>query len=608
MQDIDQPAVRSISGPPKHTKRQRGPHIAKATSTPIPAAAFEYRLSTNSVDIPEAPKHYWEATQGEHSDGWVASMKREYQSLIDMKTWTLVDLPPGCKSAGSKWAFRVKLNFEGGLSKLKSRGVVKGYSQIYGDNFWETTAPTAKSVSNRFIYVLAAQHGYVLKSLDIETAYLNALLDVVIYMDQLPGTFEVGDRRVCALRRALYGTKQGGRCWYLLLRDYMIKIGFEAFSADPSVYFRNIGKERIIVSISTDDLLYMSSSGAISDEFEKDMEARFKMTRQGELRQHLGVTLTRSIEEKYILMSQEVYTVNMLKRFGFQDCKPCPTPMQEDIMSQFGPVDKGTPHTDMIGIPYHQAIGALMWLAVTSRADISLPVGILGAYVNNPKPEHWNAVKRIFRYLKGTSSFVLRIGGYHSTTSHDPVIEAYSDADHAGDRSTRRSRSGGVIQYNGTTVIYFSRKQKHVTISSTDAERVGAHEIVLDIAWTRKLLADFQLTQKLPTIHRIDNMATISQVNNEGESAGEKHMDVKYHYMKEMVQDKKVFPKYISTDDNLADIFTKPLPYEKFIKFRRQLGVLDPNEYLGSSWSVVGSDPRHGIPFGGHDQKRGDNT
>jgi hypothetical protein len=241
-----------------------------------------------------------------------------------------------------------------------------------------------------------------------------------------------------------------------------------------------------------------------------------------------------------------------------------------------------------------------MWLAITTRGDISAAVGILGAFVSSPLPEHWNAVKRIFRYLKGTAHYVLRIGGYNNTTGHAPILEAYSDADHAGDRINRRSRSGGLIQLNGSTIIYFSRKQGQVAVSSTESERVGAHEVALEIMWGRKSLVDFNYKQSIPTMHRIDNMGAIAQVNNEGESSKEKHMEVQYHYMKELVQGNHIFPKYINTNDNISDMFTKPLPYDKFIKFRAQIGILDPNENLASSWGVVGSDPRHNIPYGHH--------
>jgi hypothetical protein len=286
--------------------------------------------------------------------------------------------------------------------------------------------------------------------MDVNVAYLKGHLedDVEIWMDA-PEGFErfdpiSGEKLYCLLKKGIYGTKQGGRCWYYTLLTFLLEQGFSALKSDPSVYIR----DGFIVSVSTDDILFCGKTDSEMDAFELEMESRFKMTRQGDVVQHLGITISRDHENNALFLSQEVYLTNMLGRFGMLNSRPVDTPMSADANNLLRIYQNNRIQEQTIEEPYRQAIGCLLWAATQTRQDISAAVGILGKFVSNPQPEHWAAVKRVFRYLNGTKNYRLRLGG----NTEQILLEVYTDSDWADDRDDRHSRTGVVAQINGSTI------------------------------------------------------------------------------------------------------------------------------------------------------------
>jgi hypothetical protein len=343
----------------------------------------------------------------------------------------------------------------------------------------------------------------------------------------------------------------------------------------------------------------VGGTDAEMEEFECHIEVRFKMKRKGEIKMHLGIRVRRDRDARTIHLSQEQYVQEMLETYGMIGCAHVETPMDSDSVAKLR-IYKGAAKEDMKGIPYREAIGSLMYLAIHTRPDIAAAVGICGKFVSNPTQEHWSAVKRIIRYVAGTIQFGLNLGG--SKKGIDSVVlEAYSDSDWAGDHDDRKSRSGIISLICGSVVCYASKKQPVVATSSAEAERIAVHELAKDVVWVRQVLSDLGYKQSEPTQIYEDNLACIAQTKNDTQSSRSRHMDVKYHYARELVAAGVIQLTYVNTKEMMADILTKPLPRDQFHYLRDMMQVTSytpvqawrsVGDCVRSAWDVHERDAR----------------
>jgi hypothetical protein len=219
--------------------------------------------------------------------------------------------------------------------------------------------------------------------------------------------------------------------------------------------------------------------------------------------------------------------------------------------------------------PYAEVIGSLQFAQLGTRFDISYAVAHAAKFTAHPKAVHVNAVKRILKYLQGTSSMCITYSG----TSNNHVLEGFCDADYAMDLDDRKSRSGLVLKLNGGPISWGSRKQGCTAGSTTEAEYVAAHLATQEIIWTRRLLSDLDYAQMQPTALWSDNQAAIRLVRNPEFHRRTKHIDVKYHIIREAHISGQININYVSTNDQVVDLFTKPLPCDRFERFRGLLGM-----------------------------------
>jgi hypothetical protein len=470
--------------------------------------------------------------------------------------------------------FSLKLGPEGQLSRdrfpFKARFVARGDQQRDDIDFRDRFAPTAKADTNRIFFTLAAINDWEIRSLDVSTAYLHGEQKHEVYMKQFSGTKEEGDTRVCKLLKGLYGTVDGGRRWYVKLREFLVSIGFEVLISDNSAYIRGKGKETILISVSTDDFILTGPAGSEKlIALEQEINRKFKTTNQGSVKQHLGVAITRNREKRTIEFHQGAYIDEMLRKFNMENCKPIATPLPTNVYAE---LTKDTNFPEEKYFPYLELLGSLLYLAIVTRPDILAAVSIMGQYSSNPKPVHWHFLKRILRYVKGTRDKVLRLGGDIT----DPFkLIGMADADWAGNPTDGKSRSGVLFLLNGSLITCASRKQSVVTISSTEADRVAQHEAAKEGCFIRKLLSEIHFTQLDPTIIYSDNTGCIAQIYNDVQSQKSKHMMIKYNFAREKVESNELQWEFMRTSDMIADMFTKALPREKLEKFREAIGVVD---------------------------------
>ena len=391
---------------------------------------IECALNTSTII---EPKTLAEALRHPDGDKYLASTIDEIKAHLENGTWKLVRLPQGKRAIGSRWVFRIKRKADGSIDKYKGRIVAKGYAQREGVDYTETFAPTARFGSVRTVIALAAMEDWELESVDISTAFLNGDIDAEVYMHKPEGVefpgFE-GSEWVLQLLKGLYGIKQGPRIWSQKLHESLTSIGFQHLESDHSVFIYSRDGVRMVVPVHVDDLVLASASKEAIEKVKSELRTRFKIHEQGPTSFLLGVKLERDRQNRTISLSQPAYVDSILHTYRMQDCNPAQTPMAEKdrLSSAMSPVSEEEKE-DMKGVPYREALGKLLYLSIATRPDIAYAVGVLCRFSENPGREHWLALKRVIRYLKGTREFKLTYGPEQVT--NDPFV-AYADADLGG--------------------------------------------------------------------------------------------------------------------------------------------------------------------------------
>lgn len=491
------------------------------------------------------PATFSQAMACDEKEQWNDAMAKEMDSLKQNKTWTLVPRPKGRKVIRSKWVFAVKRKPDGTLIKFKARQVAKGFSQVEGVDYTSVFAPVARSGSIRTVLSLAASQNMKLTQFDVCTAFLYGDLDEEIFMEQ-PDGFNDGTDRVCRLQKGLYGLKQASRQWNLKFIAFLEKHGLKRSAADPCVY--TAGND-MIVCLYVDDGLICCKSDEKMQRLIKDLKKEFKIT-TSDVSCFVGLEIEQHKDQ--IIVHQRGYIRRMLEKFQMQDCKPATTPAEGKVKLTKGMAPRSDQErTQMSSVPYREAVGSLMYAAVSSRPDISFIVGKLAKFVENPGPGHWQAAKRVFRYLKGTQDHVIR---YKRGCSR---LTGFCDSDWVGDQDDRRSTTGFVFVLNGGPIT--SRSQTSVALSTLEAEYMAMSEATKEGIWLRSLLMDLGHEQKDGLSIRVDNQSAIKLCDNAEFHNRSKHIDIRYHFVRDESEKGTISFDYIASQENAADVFTKSL-------------------------------------------------
>jgi hypothetical protein len=512
------------------------------------------------------PKTVTAALQGPYAGHWFDALKMEYQQMRDFKTWELQDLPSGRKAISCKWVFDVKpsLNGDDSVRKFKARLVVKGFSQRAGIDYNETFSPVAHQQSFRIILALAAQNILFLRQIDVVGAFLNGEIDDEIFMTQPEGFVINGqENKVCKLNKALYGLKQAGMIWNQNLDEFLLdELHFKRTRADPCVYHYNLGKSVVILGVHVDDIVLAHNDEPLCNSIVDRFSKKWDITDLGEPRRLLGMQITRDTTTGAIVLNQRSYVEELLSKFNMTNCKPVSTPHQLGfyLSSKMSPSEEEE-SLEMRNVPYAELVGSLNWLATNTRPDIATSVGTLCRFISNPGRQHWNAALRVLRYLTATINHGIQYSTQDECVS---ALEGYSDADWAGDPDTRRSTTGYIFTLAGGTVSWKSKLQNSSALSSVEAEYIAVCSTSREAKWIRKLLTELKFPPVGPTIIREDNQGCIAVTSNNRTDSRTKHIDVKYHFVREMVKSKEIELQYTPTENMLADFLTKPISAAKY--------------------------------------------
>ena len=407
--------------------------------------------------------------------------------------------------------------------------------------------------------------------MDISSAFLNGTLEEEVYMQQPEGFVEKGNNWVWRLLKSLYGLKQAGRCWHKKLNEEFEKMGFQKVVCEHSVWIYSKGETRIIIPVFIDDMTIASKSLEAIESVKADLKKRFKLRDLGPTSWLLGVEIIRNRAKRSLSLSQRQYILTLLERFGLSDCNPVTTPLDpsvklSDAMCPTSPEEIEA----MLSIPYLPAVGSLMYVATATRPDISCTVGVLARFSKNPGPQHWKAVKHLFRYLKGTMDLKL-------TYAPDPISPAlfttYTDADHGGNPDNGRSTSGYVVKMGTGAISWSSRLQSIVALSTTEAEYIAATSAGQEILWLRNFFKELGYTFSSPSTLHIDNQSALSVAKNPEHHGRMKHLDLRFYWLRDEVEKGHIALVHIRTDAMPADILTKALGRVKVGEMIEMLGL-----------------------------------
>lgn len=542
----------------KSKKQVAGYTLAAALSATAQAEAHMSRTNNQEGD----PVNFYEAVKHPH---WAAAWDKELNALKKKGVWREEIPPDGANIMGNKVVFKTKRDENNNITKYKARGCGKGFTQIKDVDYNETFAATVRMDTVRMFFKLAAQRSWNMRQADVDNAFLNASIpdDEPLYMEPFPG-MKVKPGHKLRLLKALYGTKQAGRLWGKELQGHLRSVGYTP-SHDPCLWLKHReGKLVAAVLYHVDDIL----SGGHDKEtaaFIKDLAKRFNISDMGEPKFFLGIRITK-VSGGYA-WSQDAYVERLLHDAGMQDCNPRKTPStarlyrHEEAEAMNTKQQKG----------YRRLVGGLLYLNTCTRPDISVATNQLTRHFSEPQRHHMKAAKHLLAYVAGTKNH-----GLIFVKEESPKLECWVDADWAGDVTDRKSTSGTLVKIGSSIMSSSCRKQTVVATSTTAAELIALSAACKEVMWQAKLYR--QLFEEEPTPIEIfeDNRgAKLIADDPDRFSAKTKHLDIQHFFCQEQVEKGTVFVTAVPTDDQIADILTKPLGAQKFTPLRKRIGVVD---------------------------------
>ena len=452
----------------------------------------------------------------------------------------------------------MKLHSDGSIAKYKARLVAKGFHQQPGMDFIETFSPVIKPATVRLVLGIAVSLNWSIRQLDVSIAFLHGCLKEEVYMQQPQGYVNPSKPHyVCKLPKSLYGLKQAPRAWFERFTSQLLHLGFVVSLANSSLFVYHLGSTILYLLLYVDDIIITGNASKQIAYLISALSATFDLKDLGPLNYFLGIQITPT---KYgLTLSHTKYASDVLHHFNMHNSKPTKTPCC--------PATRLTPDSGLrLSNPstYRSMVGALQYLIFT-RPDLAFSVYQLRQFMQFPTTTHLEAAKRVLRYVRGTLSH----GIYFS---HGPLtLTAFTDIDWVGDPFDRKSTTGFMVFLGSNPISWSSKKQTTMSRSSTEAEYRALATIAAELSWLRQLFRDLLLFLHHVPVLWCDNVSAIALASNPVFHARTKHVEVDYHFIRERVLRKDLAISFVSGKDNLADIFTKPLPGPLFLLFHDKL-------------------------------------
>ncbi|GJV43843.1 putative ribonuclease H-like domain-containing protein [Tanacetum coccineum] len=455
------------------------------------------------------------------------------------------------KVIGTKWVFRNKRDERSIVMKNKARLVAQGFRQEEGIDYDDVFAPVAKIEAIRLFLAFASYMRFTVYQMDVKSAFLYGTIEEEVYVHHPPGFVDPAHpNKVYKVIKALYGLHQAPRAWYETLSSFLIENGFRRGTIDKTLFIKKKKSDIMLVQVYVDDIIFGSTKKSMCTKFEDCMHKRFQMSSMGELTFFLGHQVKQQPDG--IFISQDKYVADILKKFDFLSIRIATTPIESNK-----PLVKDEDGVDVDVHVYRSMIGSLMYLTA-SRPDIMFVICACARFQVTPKDSHLNAVKRIFMYLKHQP----KLGLWYPRDSPFK-LEAFLNSDYAGASLDRKSTIGG-CQFLGRRLISWEcKKQTIVANSTTEAEYVVAANCCWQVLWIQNQMMDYGFNFMNTKIH-IDNKSTISVIKNLVAHSRTKHIEIRFHFIRDCYEKRLIEVIKIHTDHNVADLLTKGFDVTRF--------------------------------------------
>ena len=400
------------------------------------------------------------------------------------------------------------------------------------------------------------------------SAFTQGIIDSYIYLIQPEGFIDPNNPDyVLRLNKALYSLKQSARIWYYTIKDKLLKIGFIVLNSDNCIFInKNIG---VIICLYIDNLAIIAPNSSTINRFISSIKEYFTIKDLGPIKDYLGIDIDLNSDKGYIKLSQANYIKKVLAKYSMENCNPISTPLDSKIK-----LEPNKEQASRDEIKWFQGIiGSLLYITLGTRPDLAYSVIKLARYASNPSNNHIILVKRILRYLKATIDYNII---YNKSSTR--YISGYCDSDYAGDIATAKSTLGWIFLIAGSPISWKSKLQTIIAQSTTEAEYIAINSVSKEAVYIKNLMTELDVYNQAKFPIYTDNQGALALAQNPVFHERTKHIAVKYHYIRSLLEEGVIDLVYINTKDQKADGLTKALDKIKFRRFLTQIGLLDLKE------------------------------
>ncbi|GKD57377.1 zinc finger, CCHC-type containing protein [Tanacetum coccineum] len=510
-------------------------------------------------DSPITPPIYtYNPDSEEEEDATISSLRNSENRFDDTPVQGFKDLTEIYENARIVETESLLFTEEEPLSsKRKEQGIEQGIE------FDEVFAPVARIEIVCLILALAAYHGWQVHHLDVKLAFLHGDLKEEVYVTQPEGFIQQGNLgKVYKLTKALYGLRQAPRAWNVKLDQTLKSLDFKKCNLEQAVYTKRSKTSTLIVGVYVGDLIITGTPRKEIDLFKSQMEDKFEMSDLGLLAYYLGIEVTQTGGE--ITIKQTGYINKILKESSMMESNDTKIPMDPGTK-----LVKAEDGNSVDATYYRSLIGSLRYLLHT-RPDLSYSVGLLSRFMQDPKDHHLKAIKQVIRYIKGTKEH-----GIIYKKEGGCKITGYSDSSYGVNTDQGKGTTGIVFYFGESPITWCTQKQPTVALSSCESEFMAATGAACQALWLKRLLSEITGWDEERITLKVDNISAIALVRNPVFHGRSKHIDIRYHFIRECVENGHINVEHVSGELQRADILTKALPRLKFVTMRQMLGVQD---------------------------------
>jgi len=487
------------------------------------------------TSLPSIPSHPTSVKDVIASSIWFTAMHDEYNVLLSNNTWTLTSFPPGAPFVGCKWVFKTKLNADGSFQRCKAQLVAKGFHQTEGIYYVESFSPVVWHSTIRLVLAYVVASHWPIRQIER------------VYMQQPPGFTSTDPHLVCHLHKAIYGLKQAPRSWFRKISTTLQQLGFHSIKSDTSLFFKFASSYTLFVLVYVNDILITRSSETAITDLITRLNSFSSLKDLGRIHHFFGIQVSCTPSGEMHL-SHTQYIRDILRKTNMLTSNPQASPMISSLR-----LKQSSSSSEVFYDPtlYKSVIGALQYLLVT-RPKLSYFVNKVSQFMHDPHVHHWQAVKRILRYLAGTLDHGIMLHPHSSS-----FILAFSNADWVADVDDRKSTTGYCVYLGSNLVSWSTHKQKNVSRSSTEAEYHAIAAVMTKILWLQSLLCELHIPTSTPQIYS-DNLGAVLLSANPIMHSKSKHFELDLHFVRDHIQ-QHVKLLHICARYQVVDPFTKPI-------------------------------------------------